>query len=595
MPPYPGDTATPLPDFSALYRDIAPAARRAARAFPRPEEAIGSNNWVVAGARSETGKPLLANDPHLGLQAPALWYLAHVATPAGNVVGGTLPGLPFVVLGRNDHVAWSMTTTGGDTQDLFIERVAPDDPTSLPHADRHGEVRAARGGDPRGPEERRIVVRSTRHGPVISDVVASARRIAPRGHVIALAWARAFRGQRLGARGLRPQRARAMPRQFVDAARDFHAPQQNVVFADSRRAASASSRPRGCRCAAPTTTRWAACRCRAGSRSTTGRGSSPSRTCPPSMDPPGGQHRHRQPQGHAARAIGPSSRWTGIPPYRAERIEELLAGAAEALARLVRAACRRDNRSRLARELLPAARAAGPADRGGPRGAGAAAGWEGGMADRFGRAAGVRRRGIASSRAWCMPTSSASSLRDGVGHARAVHVRGDARARAAWSAGATTRRRPRAESCATQAARAFDLAADRPARAVRRARRMALGCGAPCGERPPPVRLLPGGEALVQRDARRRPATAYTVNVGALHHARRGAPVRQSPRGKPARALRPRRPRPFAASCSRPGSRATCSRRGIRNLAERWARVEYLAIPTRREAIVAAHTLVLKP
>ena len=124
LPPYPGDSAEPpLPDFRKLYAELAPLAGALLAATPPHEEAVGSNNWVVSGARSETGKPILANDPHLGLQAPALWYLAHVSTPEGNVVGGTLPGVPFIVLGRNDHLAWSFTTTNSDTQDLFVEKI----------------------------------------------------------------------------------------------------------------------------------------------------------------------------------------------------------------------------------------------------------------------------------------------------------------------------------------------------------------------------------------------------------------------------------------------------------------------------------------
>src|SRR5688572_245878 len=91
LPPYPGDTPPPLPDYGAIYRDLDRAAGSLLSLSPPSEEAIGSNNWVVGGARSDTGKPLLANDPHLGLQTPALWYLAHVSTPAGNVIGGTLP------------------------------------------------------------------------------------------------------------------------------------------------------------------------------------------------------------------------------------------------------------------------------------------------------------------------------------------------------------------------------------------------------------------------------------------------------------------------------------------------------------------------
>ena len=189
IPPYPGDAPWMVPDFKALYAEVEPIANTLLAAFPPHEESVGSNNWVVAGSRSETGKPLLANDPHLGLQAPALWYLAHVSTPAGNVVGGTLPGVPFIVLGRSDTLAWGFTTTNSDTQDLFVERLAPGDPERYltPTGQAKFEVRdeVIRVGG----EERRIQVRSTRHGPVISDAVKAAGDAAPKGHVLALAWA----------------------------------------------------------------------------------------------------------------------------------------------------------------------------------------------------------------------------------------------------------------------------------------------------------------------------------------------------------------------------------------------------------------------
>ena len=94
----------------------------------------GANNWVVAGNRSASGKPLLANDPHLGLSAPAIWYFAHLEAPkskaedgrvppAVKAIGATLPGLPFVVLGRTAKVAWGFTSTGPDVQDLYLEKI----------------------------------------------------------------------------------------------------------------------------------------------------------------------------------------------------------------------------------------------------------------------------------------------------------------------------------------------------------------------------------------------------------------------------------------------------------------------------------------
>ena len=77
----------------------------------------------MAGARSASGKPLLANDPHLGLTAPPVWYFAHLHAPGVDVIGGTLPGVPAILVGRNDRIAWGLTNTGADVQDLYLERL----------------------------------------------------------------------------------------------------------------------------------------------------------------------------------------------------------------------------------------------------------------------------------------------------------------------------------------------------------------------------------------------------------------------------------------------------------------------------------------
>ncbi|MEN8197837.1 MAG: penicillin acylase family protein, partial [Pseudomonadota bacterium] len=95
---------------------------------PELQSHSASNAWVLAGERSATGAPILANDPHLGFTAPNTWYLARIETPELTVIGATAPGVPFAILGHNGHVAWGMTSTGGDTQDLFVETVDPKDP-----------------------------------------------------------------------------------------------------------------------------------------------------------------------------------------------------------------------------------------------------------------------------------------------------------------------------------------------------------------------------------------------------------------------------------------------------------------------------------
>ena len=151
-------------------------------------DTTASDNWVVSGSRSEDGSPLLANDPHLGFSLPSVWYLAHLSFPNQNLVGGTLPGIPAIVAGRNSHVAWGETNTGPDTQDLYLERLNPDNrreyqvPGGWAEFDARVEVIKVRFG-----ADRRILVRTTRHGPVMPENSAFGRA-APEGYVIALAW-----------------------------------------------------------------------------------------------------------------------------------------------------------------------------------------------------------------------------------------------------------------------------------------------------------------------------------------------------------------------------------------------------------------------
>ena len=165
--PYPGDASPPpaarWPSFDPADIDF----EAIAAAVPKQRvSGLGSNSWVLSGAHTESGKPLLANDPHLRLEMPSLWYLAHISTPEFEAVGGTLPGLPFPVLGRTRNFAWGFTNTGPDVQDLFIERIDPDDPAryltpdgSLPFEVRTETIRVA------GAEAVEITVRETRHGP----------------------------------------------------------------------------------------------------------------------------------------------------------------------------------------------------------------------------------------------------------------------------------------------------------------------------------------------------------------------------------------------------------------------------------------------
>jgi len=233
MPPYPGDETVDLPDIEKLYAEIdLDVEHLLAAAPPALPDGAGSNNWVVSGTRSETGKPLLANDPHLGLAAPALWYFAHLKAPGINAIGATLPGVPAIVLGRNQSIAWGFTNTDPDVQDLFIEKLVegkpdhyltPDGPK--PFKTRTTTIKV------KDSASVTVTLRETRHGPVISDVLDSLKDDAPSGHVLAFQWT-ALSNDDLTSEATSSILKASNWETFKKAVSNFHAPQQNMVYAD---------------------------------------------------------------------------------------------------------------------------------------------------------------------------------------------------------------------------------------------------------------------------------------------------------------------------------------------------------------------------
>ena len=136
----------------ALARDEEIAAQALARVGLYAEGLAASNNWVVSGKHTASGKPLLANDPHLQASAPSIWYMVHLSAPGLRVAGVTAPGGPGVIIGHNDHIAWGMTNVGPDVQDLYEEKFDPDNakryltPTGWRDADvRHEEIKVRKG------------------------------------------------------------------------------------------------------------------------------------------------------------------------------------------------------------------------------------------------------------------------------------------------------------------------------------------------------------------------------------------------------------------------------------------------------------------
>ena len=228
-PEYPNDARTTLAGLSAIYRRL--PLERLYAALPDDGGPIyASNNWVVDGAHNASGKPLLANDPHLGFSAPGVWYLARLKTPEREVTGATAPGVPLVIIGHNERVAWGFTTTTADIEDLFIEKIDPADPSRYVTPDGSAafesrqETITVRGAPPVA-----LTVRSTRHGPVISDILPDSG--AAPGFVLALATTYLGPDDRTAASLFRINRADDAASLHAALA-DFDGPPQNVVYAD---------------------------------------------------------------------------------------------------------------------------------------------------------------------------------------------------------------------------------------------------------------------------------------------------------------------------------------------------------------------------
>jgi penicillin G amidase len=237
--PHPGDKSLPVADYAVLFRSLTVDGRFGASALlhapPSGLEGAGSNNWVVSGARSETGKPLLANDPHLKLSAPALWYVARLEAPGVKVAGATMPGLPFVVPGQNERIAWGFTNTGPDVQDLYLGRIdaahprryqTPDGWASF---DSHTEVIKVRGG-----ADVTMTAGATRHGPVISDAGVADGLTGPaavQAYALSMRWTALEADPSTVEAELDFDSAKSVEG-FVAASAGYPAPMQNMFVAD---------------------------------------------------------------------------------------------------------------------------------------------------------------------------------------------------------------------------------------------------------------------------------------------------------------------------------------------------------------------------
>jgi penicillin amidase len=204
-----------------------------ARSFERlglfAEDRAASNNWVVSGAHTVSGKPLLANDPHLGASAPSIWYMMHLSAPGLRVAGVTSPGLPGIVIGHNDRIAWGFTNVGPDVQDLYVETFDKENPRKYmtpagwrEAVVRHEEIKVRKGFVDSSTEVVPLDVTITRHGPIVLE---------KNGKRYALRWT-ALDPTLNDAAGFQTLNRARNWKEYVAALSNYVGPMQNMVYAD---------------------------------------------------------------------------------------------------------------------------------------------------------------------------------------------------------------------------------------------------------------------------------------------------------------------------------------------------------------------------
>ena len=214
----------------ALARDQEIATESLARVGLYAEGLAASNNWVVSGKHTVSGKPLLANDPHLQASAPSIWYMIHLSAPGLRVAGVTAPGGPGVIIGHNDHIAWGMTNVGPDVQDLYEEKFDPDNakrymtPAGWRDADvRHEEIKVRKGFTDSSTNLVPFDVTVTQHGPIIFEQA---------GKRYAIRWTALDPTLNTADSAYLINRARNW-KEFSAALESFKGPTQNIVYADN--------------------------------------------------------------------------------------------------------------------------------------------------------------------------------------------------------------------------------------------------------------------------------------------------------------------------------------------------------------------------
>ncbi|HEY9038032.1 MAG TPA: penicillin acylase family protein [Roseovarius sp.] len=245
LPDAPGSGIAALPKYASYFAPGALPRFAGADQTPmdplspiRPPALAGASNaFAAAPSRSAAGGTLLANDPHLGLTAPSIWYLARLELSTGGVIGATIPGVPLVLSGRSDRLGWGITTAYLDDQDVHIEQLNPDNPEEYRTPEGYAKF-ATRGSiiQVKGAQPVTLILRSTENGPVLPGSQYDLAAITPPGHVASLAWTALSPRDTTMSAGIDLMRAGSID-QALAAGEKFVAPAQVLTVVDADRIA----------------------------------------------------------------------------------------------------------------------------------------------------------------------------------------------------------------------------------------------------------------------------------------------------------------------------------------------------------------------
>ncbi|TDK44987.1 penicillin acylase family protein [Antarcticimicrobium luteum] len=238
LPDAPGTGIAALPEYAQMFPDLPRYAQATAMPddplspFPRHGLAGASNAWAAAPSRSASGGTLLANDPHLGFSAPSTWYLARIELRDGGVIGATIPGIPAVLSGRSRRLGWGVTSSYLDDQDVFIEKVNPQNPDEYltPDGYKSFETRPSiiqiKDAAPIT-----LTLRWTENGPVLPGSHYNLGTVTPPGHVAALGWT-VLTGQDTTMTAAMGLMRAATVQKAIAAGETYIAPSQNLILID---------------------------------------------------------------------------------------------------------------------------------------------------------------------------------------------------------------------------------------------------------------------------------------------------------------------------------------------------------------------------